>query len=104
MTRLTRVGVLFLARLLAVAAAVAGLIAGALYSVGGLVYDMVTTGGVNPGTGLAFLALPGMPVLFAATGFVLGAAGASLYNIAARWFGGIGYESRYLGTLSEGDS
>ncbi len=49
-----------------------GLACGVVYSVGGLVVDLLTVG-LNWGTALAFLALAGMPALFAAAGFVLGA-------------------------------
>lgn len=58
-----------------------GFIFGALYSVGGLIYDAATTG-LNRGTALAFGALIGMPVLFAAAGFVVGA----VFAMAARAF------------------
>lgn len=49
-----------------------GLACGIVYSVGGLVYDLATIG-LNWGTLLAFGALIGMPLLFAAVGFVGGA-------------------------------
>ena len=88
MARLKRIGVLCLAKMQAVIMASAGLIAGILYAFGGAVYDVLTTGSVNLGTALAFLALIGMPVVFAAIGFVVGAIGAPLYNWAAGWFGG----------------
>ncbi len=52
-----------------------GLVCGVLYSVIGLVYD-VLTGGVNWGTAMAFMAIVGMPVLFGAFGFLCGALGA----------------------------
>lgn len=51
--------------------ALLGLICGVVYSVGGLVIDARTTG-LNRGTALAFLALAGMPVVFAAAGILLG--------------------------------
>jgi len=88
MAKLKRIGLLSMAKLHAVIMAVAGLIAGILYSFGGLIYDLFTIG-LNGGTALAFFALIGMPVLFAAFGFIAGAVGAILYNFAARWFGGI---------------
>ncbi len=50
-----------------------GLACGVLYAVGGFVIDLLTTG-LNLGTALAFMALAGMPLLFGAAGFVLGAA------------------------------
>ncbi len=78
--------------------AIVGLIAGILYSVGGAIYDVLvsigwitsaSTPGVGYGTALAFLALIGMPVTFATFGFIVGLIEAFLYNLFARWFGGI---------------
>jgi len=86
--KLKKLGILFFAKLLAVQMACAGLIAGVLYSVGGVLYELVT-GTLNSGTLLAFGALLGMPLVFAACGFIAGAVGAVLYNLAATWFGGI---------------
>ena len=65
-----------------------GLIAGILYAFGGATHELLT-GTLNSGIALAFLALIGMPILFAAFGFVAGAMGALLYNLAANWVGGI---------------
>ena len=42
--------------------------------------------GIGFGIGLAVLA----PVIYGAIGFVMGAIGALLYNLFARWVGGIG--------------
>lgn len=52
--------------------AVIGLICGLVYAFGGLWVD-ATTVGLNGGTALAFLAMIGMPLLFALAGFVLDA-------------------------------
>ena len=49
-----------------------GLVCGVLYSFGGLIVDLLTTG-LNWGTAMAFGALIGMPVIFGASGFLLGA-------------------------------
>lgn len=65
-----------------------GLIAGIFYSFGGLIYDLSTIG-LNGGPALAFFALIGMPLIFAACGFIVGAIEAVLYNLVAGWFGGI---------------
>jgi hypothetical protein len=89
MAKLKKIGVLFLAKLQAVIMAFVGLIAGILYSFGGAIYDVLTTGSVNSGTALAFLALIGMPIVSATFGFIVGAIGAFLYNSVAGWFGGI---------------
>lgn len=76
------------ARFQAVLATPLGLIAGILYSFGGAVYELATDS-LNSGTALAFFALIGMPVTFAASGFVLGLVEALLFNGFARWFGGL---------------
>lgn len=88
MSRLKRLGILFFARLLAVIMACYGLVAGLLYALGGFIYDL-TTVGLNAGTALAFLAIPGMPVIFALCGFVVGLLGALFYNLAASRLGGL---------------
>jgi len=89
MAKLKKFGVLFLANMLAVIMAIAGLITGILYSFGGVIYDLLAADSVNLGTALAFFSLIGMPVIFAICGFIAGAIGAPLYNLAAHWFGGI---------------
>jgi len=63
--------------------AVFGLVCGIVYAVGGFFYDLATIG-LNPGTALAFLALIGMPALFGAAGFILGAIVAVLASLGAR--------------------
>ena len=64
-----------------------GLIAGILYSCGGAIYDLFTTGSLNWGTALAFFALIGMPIMFASIGFILELFEAFLENLFVRWFG-----------------
>ena len=88
MAKLMRLGVLFSAKLQAIVMALVGLIAGILYAFGGLIYELLT-GTVNSGTALAFFALIGMPIVFAISGLIAGAVGALLYNLVARWVGGI---------------
>ena len=88
MAKLKRLGVLFSAKLQAILMAFVGLIAGILYAFGGAIYELLT-GSLNSGTALAFLALIGMPIVFAIFGFVAGAVGAFLYNLVAGWFGGL---------------
>ena len=62
MSKLTQIGVLFSAKLLAVYGAGVGLICGTVYSFGGFIYELFATR-LNSGTALAFLALLGMPIL-----------------------------------------
>ena len=101
MATVETVGVVSSAKLLGGFMAGVGLIAGIFYSFGGAIYDLingvpVTEGGPFP-TWLcgppvcliAFTAIIGMPIIFAASGTVVGALGAILYNLAARWLGGI---------------
>ena len=59
-----------------------GFVCGVLYSVGGLIIDMLTIG-LNWGTAMAFMALVGMPAVFGAFGFLCGA----LIALAARGVG-----------------
>ena len=92
MAKLKKVGVLFLAKLLTIIMVFIGIIAGTLYAVGGAIYDVLTTNSVHLGTALAFLALLGMPIIFGLVGFLAGVIGALIYNIVARWFGGIELE------------
>ena len=94
MAKLKQVGVIFLAKLVAIVMASIGLAAGIVYSFGGAIYDILTTHTVNAGTALAFLALLGMPVIFGCAGFLAGAIGAPVYNLVARWFGGIELDIR----------
>ena len=50
-----------------------GLVCGVVYSVGGFVVDLLTTG-LNAGTAMAFGALLGMPLAFGAFGWACGLA------------------------------
>ena len=89
MTKIKKIGVLSFAKFQAVLFSFVGLIAGILYSFGGAIYDLLTSGSVNLGTALAFLALIGIPITFGVFGFIVGLIEAFLYNILVRWFGGI---------------
>ena len=64
-------------------AAFAGLVAGLIYSIGGLFIDIFTIG-LNKGTALAFLAILGMPIYFASIGFITGIVGAWAYNLVSK--------------------
>jgi hypothetical protein len=88
LTKVKSIGVFSFAKFQAVLTAFIGIIAGIFYSFGGLIIDLSTVG-LNDGTALAFLALIGMPVIFAVIGFVIGIIEASIYNLFAKWFDGI---------------
>ena len=87
MTKFTTLNIFGLAKLQAFLGAHVGLLAGVIYSFGGLIYDLFTIG-LNLGTLLAFGALVGMPIIFAVIGFVLGVLEAILFNILSGWTGG----------------
>ena len=57
-----------------------GLACGVLYSVGGLFYDLYTTG-LNGGTAMAFGALIGMPLIFGTFGFLVGLLGWAIVGL-----------------------
>ena len=88
MRRLKRIGVLSAGLHIGAVMGVVGLLAGIFYSVGGFIVDLATIG-LNPGTWMAFGALVAMPALFAAAGCLFGAGFAAIYNLVARWFGGM---------------
>jgi hypothetical protein len=77
------------AKFQAVLLALVGLLAGIFYSFGGAIYNLLSTGSLKSGTALAFFALLGMPIIFAAFGIILGLLEAYLFNVIAKWFGGI---------------
>jgi len=98
MARVKKLRVLSFAKFQAVLFALLGLIAGIVYSFGGLVIDALvsigwitdsSTPGLSFGTVLALGALIGMPIMFAVIGFIAGLIEAVLYNLFARWSGGI---------------
>ena len=67
MQKIKKIGIFSLAKILTIIMGFIGLICGILYSVGGFIYEALR-GMLNPGTALAFFALLGMPLLFAAAG------------------------------------
>lgn len=98
MKKIKKIGILSFAKFQAVLGVLIGLVCGILYSFGGLIIDAIVTigwmtstetPGLSYGTVLAFGALIGMPIIFAGAGFLLGIVEAILYNIFAKWFGGL---------------
>lgn len=95
MEKSSRIRVFSFAKFQAVLMTLVGLLAGILYSFGGLIIDILVsirwitsqeTPGLSFGTVLAFGALIAMPIIGATIGFILGIAEALLYNLFARWF------------------
>jgi hypothetical protein len=90
MAKIETIRVHSFAKFQAVLMAPVGLLAGILYSFGGAIYEVLSPQlQLNPGSALAFLALIGMPITFAAFGFIVGLVEAVLYNPFARWLGGL---------------
>lgn len=101
MTKIKKVGVLSMVKFQTALGALVGLIAGVLYSFGGLVLDILVTygwiisnetPGLSYGTVLAFGALIGMPIIFAVFGLISGIVAAFSYNLIAKLVGGIEIE------------
>ena len=101
MKTIKKIGVLSTGKLSAVWMGLFGIVAGVLYSFGGLAIDTLVTlevissaetPGLSFGTVLAFGALIGMPALFALYGFVVGVVGAWLFNLASKISGGLKIE------------
>jgi len=103
--KVSTIGVLSFAKLQTVILALLGLLAGILYSFGGLFIDTLvtldllspekmSTPGLSYGTVLAFGALLGMPAIFAVIGFVSGLIEAVVFNMFSGKFGGLELDVR----------
>jgi hypothetical protein len=98
MGKIKKIGILFSGRLLAIYGGGLGLVFGVIYSFGGAILDIIVslgwitsteTPGLSYGTLLAFLALVGMPLIFAFFGFLMGLFGALIFNYTAKITGGL---------------
>jgi hypothetical protein len=96
MAKIKKINPFSFARFQAFLGVLLGLVAGIIYSFGGLAIDiLVTLGwvtttetpGLSYGTVLAFGALIGMPLIGLIAGLVIGFISSILYNVSARWFG-----------------
>ena len=96
--RINTLGIITFGKFQGVMGLLLGFLLGVIYSFGGLILDtMVTFGWINTsetpglsiGTILAFGAILGMPLVFSVLGFLLGLLEAYLFNLVARWFGGM---------------
>lgn len=85
MNTLIDVKIFALARFQALLLTLVGLLCGILYAFGGAIFDVVTTGALNTGSALAFLALIGMPIIFGLSGYMLGLIEGVLIRIFRRW-------------------
>ena len=98
MAKVRKINVFVFAKFQAFFTMLLGLVAGVLYSFGGLALDILVsanwlsptlaeTPGLSYGTLLAFGALVGMPAIFALFGYLAGIIEASLYNTLANSIG-----------------
>jgi hypothetical protein len=103
MEKLKNIRILSFAKFQSVLMALVGIMCGIIYSIGGLIIDAlvsmgllsfesVSSPGLSYGTILAFGALVGIPIIFAIIGFLVGIVEAVLYNLFARWFGGLKFD------------
>ena len=104
MKKVKKIGVFSFGRLQALIGGLIGLILGVIYSFGGLLVDTLVTldwittsetPGLSYGTVLAFGALVAMPALGSIAGFLLGMLEAILYNLFAKWTGGLSIDLEY---------
>jgi hypothetical protein len=93
-----KISVIVLAKFQSALGALIGLLCGILYGVGGLIIDTLVslgwvssqaTPGLSYGTLLALGAVVGMPVIFAAVGFLIGISGGILFNLFSKWTNGL---------------
>ena len=90
----SRVGVLSYAKISAIISAIIGLILGIFYAI--LFSIIGATGAAATGepsaglfAGLGFAMIIVMPIFYGIIGFIFGALGAFVYNLVAKWVGGI---------------
>jgi hypothetical protein len=92
------VGVFSVAKIQAAIMAVFGLIIGVIYGLFFMVFGaaLLSQSGGGPGAGgavlIGILMMIGIPIMYGAIGFVAGAIGALIYNVAAGFAGGIELE------------
>lgn len=87
---LKKIGVLSLAKIQAVIMAIFGLLFGLFIAVIDLI--LPAANGEDAFAGFGFFIVIIFPVLYTAMGFVFGALTAVLYNLTAKWAGGIEFE------------
>lgn len=96
MRKITKFEPLSVMKISAIVYALMGFLEGAIFSIGFSIARMATPNGrpMPRGFGLLFggFSIILFPVLFAVMGAVFGGIGAAIYNVAAKWVGGIQVE------------
>lgn len=96
-TKLTRMGVLSVAKVYGIISAIFGLLIGAMFTLMSLFGGAMVALAGEGGGGFAALLFGGMaiiimPIFYGIMGFVGGAISAWIYNLAAGWIGGVELE------------
>jgi hypothetical protein len=102
-----RVGVFSYAKITAVTCAVFGLIIGVIYGLIVIIFGAAILAGAGRDSGTAgagsivagLLMMIGFPIFYAIIGFIFGAIGALVYNIASGFVGGIELELENVGEV-----
>lgn len=89
MVIIRRLGVMSVAKLYALLSAIMGLIIGIFSLILGLAMSTVDLGF---GAGLGVIGMIILPIFYGIFGFIAGLIGAALYNLVAKWIGGIKIE------------
>jgi hypothetical protein len=87
-----KLDIMSVAKLEAVLMAVMGLVMGIMIGVFGMAMGAMF-GSVPAGIGVGLASIIAVPIFYGIMGFIAGAIGAWLYNMAAKWVGGIKIET-----------
>ncbi|HJX70701.1 MAG TPA: DUF3566 domain-containing protein [Bacteroidales bacterium] len=91
MKEIKRMDVLSVGKIYALTMAIIGFIAGIIIAlIGGAITTFDRPGMWGAGLGIASIII--LPIVYAIFGFLLGIIGAALYNLIAKWVGGIKIE------------
>ena len=93
MTKVKKIGVLSLGKFFGIFYALMGLIFGVFFSIRSLIGFSTGTGTGLIGTVFGISAIILLPIFYGLLGFVFGIISAVLYNLVAKWIGGIEIET-----------
>lgn len=91
MTKVRKIDVLSAAKIEAIMMGIFGLLIGLFFALFSTLVGS-TNNSTMLGTGLGFLGIIILPIFYAIFGFIAGAIGAFIYNLASGWVGGIEVE------------